>query len=196
MTYYQDPPQPPQAIWGLWVFLSLAFLLLSGGAILWILNSTGVIAGPWAAIFPVVFAVLGIIVPLILWFFRAPSRPGSESSPLPLPQRSLAAFRKRLSVSTSKGGLLLLIDNSFQGAPVHLSHGFDRMEGDPDLATAIVGWKLEHLLMGVGLLAALDPGNYTLLLPGEGWQIDVSIQAGQLAVVDWRTRCRKRRSGR
>ena len=54
----------------------IALLLLSSGAIIWILNIQDIIRGPWSSVLAVLFALLGLIIALFQWLFPfSPNEP-------------------------------------------------------------------------------------------------------------------------
>ena len=58
----------------------IAILLLSAGALLWILNTEHRIQGDWSTILPIIFAVLGVIFALLTWL--VPFSPDQPEAPL------------------------------------------------------------------------------------------------------------------
>lgn len=62
----------------------VAFLLLSAAAILFILSAGHVITGDWSVVMPIIFTVIGLLIPLGQWLFpissEAPSNPPQSPS--------------------------------------------------------------------------------------------------------------------
>src|SRR5438045_4349646 len=71
------------------IIVIVAILFLVGGAILWILNSQGIIQGSWSGILLIIFTVLGIVIGLFQWLFpitaSLPQQPIARSPPSPTP---------------------------------------------------------------------------------------------------------------
>lgn len=59
-------------------------ILMSLCALIWILNSEGIIQGAWSAIFNIVFIVFSVILGLLQWHAQISSEPIPPAPPLPV----------------------------------------------------------------------------------------------------------------
>ena len=185
MTQMQEPQHRNRHFPKRFLFLGIALLLLISGVIVWILNITGLLMGPWSNILPVIFTALGAIIPLLQWFLPSPVEIGSEASLSPLVQQPLLSMQAHLGVSKRKGALIVKAKKALRGTTIHLYRGFDRDDLHPDMASNIILRKIDGSLTCIAFFAALEPGNYTISVYGEEQKTNVTIQAGQVAEIDW-----------
>jgi hypothetical protein len=160
-------------------------LLLISGVIVWILNAIGLFLGPWSNILLIVFTGLGVIIPLLLWWWSSPVGIVSETQSPSFVQQHLSSIQAHLGVSKRKGALIVKVEKTLRGATVYLYRGFDRDDLHPDKASNIILRKIDGSLTCIALFTALEPGNYTILVSDTELKTNVTIQAGQVAEIDW-----------
>lgn len=188
----QEQQHQKQRTWKFFLFLGISLFLLISGAVVWILNIAGFLTGPWSNILPVIFTTFGVIIPLLQWLLPSQGKTRGGTPPFFLIQRYLPEEQTLFGAGKRKGALIIIVGKEFRGAPVHLYRGFDRDDLHPDRATNIVLRKIDNIHAGVGFFTALEAGNYTVFMCGEEQKTNVTIQAGQIAEVDWRSLTRKK----
>jgi len=158
----------------------------------WILNAIGFLLGPWSSILLIVFTGLGVIIPVLQWW-SSPVGIVSETQSPSFVQQYLLSTQADLGVSKRKGALIIKAEKALRGTTVHLYRGFDRDDLHPDKASNIILRKIDGSLTCIAIFAALEPGSYTISVCGTGLKTNVTIQAGQVAEIDWQ--CPQQKKG-
>jgi len=191
MARLQEPPNEMRKTQKRQALLLVIVLPIIGGAIIWILNIQGLVTGPWSSIFSVLFTVLGALVALLQWHQQSPTAiplsPHVQSlSRQGMPQVQLEDTH--LGVNRRKGALLVKVKKKLVGSTVDLCCGFDSPATCADVVSNVVVRRVHETPTSVALFPALSPGNYTVVIPATGQRTNVTIQAGQVAEIDWRVR--------
>lgn len=172
-------------------FLLVIVLLLLVGTIIWILNIQGLVPGPWSSIVSAICTVAGVLVALLQWhqpsLEKIPSEPiGSPPFRKRLPHVQLEAIN--LGVNRRKGALLIKVKKKLVGLTVNLCYGFNNPVTCADIASSVVLRRVDNAPTFVAIFPALEPGNYTVAVHSTQYRTNVTIQAGQIAEIDWRQR--------
>lgn len=189
MSQRQETSHEERPMQKRFVLLMVIILPMIGGAIIWILNIQGLITGPWSSIFSVVFTVLGALVAFLQWHQQALTSRPPESLFSSMPRQRLPSVHLKetnLGVSRRKGALLVKVKGKFVGSTVNLCRGFDNPHSSVDVAASVVLRRINGSPTYVAIFTTLDPGNYTVSLHSPARRANVTIQADQIAEIDWR----------
>ena len=191
MIQLQEPPHHRRLFQKRFLLPGLLFLLI-GGVIVWILNSIGLLLGPWSNILLIVFTGLSVIIPLLQWWWSSPVEIVSGTQSSSFVQQHLPSIQAHLGVSKRKGALVVRVEKAYRGATVHLYRGFDKDDSHPDMASNIILRKIDGSLTCIAIFAAVEPSNCTISVRGTELRTNVTIQAGQVAEIDWQRPQRKK----
>lgn len=184
MKQLQEPPRHQRPFQRHFLLPGILFLLISG-IIAWILNAIGLLLGPWSSILVIVFTGLGVIIPLLQWWWSPPIGIVAETQSPSFIQQRLSSMHAHLGVSKRKGALIVKAERVLRGTTIHLYRGFDRDDLHPDMASNIVLRKIDGSFICIAIFATLEPGSYTVSAYGTELKTNVTIQAGQIAEIDW-----------
>lgn len=161
--------------------LVVGLFLITLGAALWILNIEGLIKGPWSTILGVLFTIFGIMLAMLQWHGQMVSTALTQNT-------DASGQDIHLRMEQQSGALIIYTKKQFRGVTIHLFRGFDMLSAHADLATTVVERKVKGHVAFVGIFPALEPGNYTVRIKNTGGRsAHVTIYAGQMADVDWRS---------
>ncbi len=180
MTQQQEPQRYKRPDQKSSLLLSISLLILISGAIIRMFSIPGPLPGSLLNILLVIFAALGVIIPLLQWY----STPPIVLNPAtPLPQQREPSTQINLGVSKRKGALIVTVNKGLRGSTIHLYQGFDNAE-KPIVASNVIQRKIGKSFIHVADFSAFEPGNYTVSVWGKEQKIDVTIRAGHVAEID------------
>ena len=170
------------------IFVTIAILIIAGGAIIWILNIEKVITGPWSSILGAIFTVLGAVLGLLQWYSQFTSEIPAAPSTYIEPQQRYHAQPAEidLCVNESKGALVVYTKKDLRGTTINLTSGFDTISFQTHVATNVVERKIKNRRFFAGIFPSLEPGNYTVHINARQRVAKVTVLPGQVAEIDWR----------
>jgi hypothetical protein len=180
--------QPPKQVSR--VFLVGIITLMSLSALVWILNSEGIVQGTWATIFHVVFTVFSVILGLLQWCKQTSAVSGVTSPLLSVPRYQTTnhklSWGVELGLSDHKGALIIYTNRCLRGTAINLTPRFNRGCLRPHVVADVVQKNGSRGHLFVGVFPALEPGNYTVYANARQFVAKVTVLAGYAVEIDWR----------
>jgi hypothetical protein len=180
--------QPPKQLSR--IFLVGIIALMSLSALIWILNSEGIVQGTWSTIFPVVFTVFGIILALLQWYTQASPRSAAPSLLPPVPRNQTTNHKPDrgvdLGLNDGKGALIVYTNRCLRGTTINPASGFNMDSLRHQLAANVVQRNGQRHHLFVGVFPSLEPGNYTVHFKARQRVAKVIVPPGYAVEIDWR----------
>jgi hypothetical protein len=172
------------------LLIIITIILMTIGVIVWVLNITDTIKGPWSSLCAALFTAIGTFITLLQLYAQFTTVPGSAATTIPLlsdvqPSNSLNGDSSIPRPSRQEGILVVYTKRSLRGSDVDLCRGY-RIEGNTYTAQNIVEQKIRGQTYYTAVFESLLPGSYTAHIYMRKMTAKITIYPGKVTTIDWR----------
>jgi hypothetical protein len=178
--------QPPEQSSRVFLLGIIALMILS--ALVWILNSEGIVQGTWATIFDIVFRVFSVILGLLQWYTQTCTVPVVPSTLLLVPRYQTTNHKRgwgvELRLSDNKGAIIVCTNRCLCGTAINLTSGCNRDSLRPHVVADVAQRNVSRCQVFVSVFPSLKPGNYTVHVNARQHMTKVTVLAGYAVEID------------
>jgi hypothetical protein len=172
------------------VFIAGIVILMSLSALVWILNSEGIVQGTWATIFNVVFTVFSVILGLLQWYTQTSTVPKVPSTLPSVPRYQMAnhklSWGVEIGLSDDKGSLIIYTNRCLRGTAINLTSKFKRDSLRPHVVVNVAQRNESRRHLFISVFPSLEAGNYIVHINTRQHVAKVTVLARCAVEIDWR----------